>query len=93
MAPNHYDKITHENKVEALLCPTIKHLNSVMRLKIWAYLCENCCKQEFSKEALFCYNLNTKGALIFPNDDKQFVLLTSMGNNNPQLQYTGKNNP
>ena len=54
-----------------------------MRLKIQAYLCKNCCKQQFSKEALFWYNLNPKGMIIFPYDDKQFILLTSMGNNNP----------
>ena len=28
--------------------------------------------------------------IIFTYDDKQIVLLTSMGNNNPELQYTGK---
>ena len=44
---------------------------------------KNCCKQQFSKEALFWYNLNPKGIIMFPYDDKQFILLTSMGNNNP----------
>ena len=34
-------------------------------------------------EALFWYNLNPKGIIISPYDDKQFILLTSMGNNNP----------
>ena len=34
-------------------------------------------------EALFWYNLNPKGIIIFPYDDKQFILLTSLGNNNP----------
>ena len=50
-----------------------------MRLKIQAYLCKNCCKQEFSKGALFWYNLNPKGIIIFPYNDKQFILLTCKG--------------
>ena len=37
-----------------------------------AYLCKKCCKQKYSKEALFWYNLNPKGIIIFPYDDKQF---------------------
>ena len=56
---------------------------SVIRLKIQAYLFKRCCKQQYSKEALFWYNLNPKGIIIFPYDDKQFILLTSLGNNNP----------
>ena len=28
--------------------------------------------------------------MIFPYDDKQIIFLTSMRNNNPELQYTGK---
>ena len=48
-----------------------------------AYICKNCCKQQFSKTGLFWYDVNPKGITIFPYDDKQFVLLTSMGNNNP----------
>ena len=37
------------------------------------------------------YNFNPKGIIIFPGDDKQIILLyTSMRNNNPELQYTGK---
>ena len=59
------------------------HLYSAMRLKIQAYLCKNCCKQQISKEALFWYNLNPKGIIIFPHDDKQLILVTSMGNDNP----------
>ena len=48
-----------------------------------AYICKNCCKQQFSKKALFWYDVNPKGIIIFPYNDKQFILLTSMGNNNP----------
>ena len=48
-----------------------------------AYLCKKCCRQQYSKEALFWYNLNQKSIIIFPFDDKQIILLTSMGNNNP----------
>ena len=55
-----------------------------------AYLCKKCCKQEYSKEALSWYNFNPKGIIIFPYDDKQIILLTSMRNDNPELQYTGK---
>ena len=62
----------------------------MIRLKIQAYLCKKCCKQEYSKEALSWYNFNPKGIIIFPYDDKQIILLTSMRNNNPELQYTGK---
>ena len=57
------------------------HLYSVLRLKVQSYLFKKCCKQ-YSKEALFWYNLNPKGIIIFPYDGKQFVLVTSMGNNN-----------
>ena len=40
---------------------------------------------------IFLYNFNPKGMIIFPDDDKQIILLyTSMRNNNPELQYTGK---
>ena len=53
-------------------------------------LCKKYCKQEYSKEALSWYNFNPKGIIIFPYDDKQIILLTSMRNNNPELQYTGK---
>ena len=28
--------------------------------------------------------------MIFPYDDKQIILVTSMRNNNPELQYTRK---
>ena len=45
-----------------------------MRLKIQAYLCKNCWKQQFSMEALFWYNPNPKGIIIFSYDDKQFIL-------------------
>ena len=55
------------------------HLCSVIRLKIPAYLCNNCCKQQYTKEAVFWYNLNSKGIIIFPYDDKQFILLLSVG--------------
>ena len=40
-----------------------------------AYLCKKCCKQQYYKEALFWYNLNPKGIIIFPHDDKQFTYL------------------
>ena len=46
---------------------------------------KKCCKQEYSKEALSWYNFNPKGIIIFPYDDKQIILLTSMRNNNPEL--------
>ena len=65
-------------------------LCSVIRQKIQAYLCQKCCKQEYSKEALSWYNFNPKDKIIFPYDDKQITLLTSVKNNNPKLQYTGK---
>ena len=59
-------------------------------LKIQAYLYKKCCKQQYSKEALSWYNFNPKGMITFPYDDKQIVLLTSMRNNSPELQYTVK---
>ena len=62
----------------------------MIKLKIQAYLCKKCCKQEYSKEAISWYNFHPKGKIIFPYDDKQIILLTSMRNNNPELQYTGK---
>ena len=46
------------------------HLYSVIRLKIQAYLCKKCCKQEYSKEALSWYNFNPKGIIIFSYDEK-----------------------
>ena len=61
------------------------HLYSVIRLKIQAYLFKRFCKQEYSKEALSWYNYNPKSIVIFPYDDKQIILLTSMRNNNPEL--------
>ena len=61
----------------------------MIRLKIQAYLCKKCCKQEYSKEALSWYNFNPKGMIIFPYDDKHIILLTSMRNNKPELQYIG----
>ena len=51
------------------------YLYSVIRLKIQAYLCEKCCKQQCSKKALSFYNFNPKGIIIFPYADKQIVLL------------------
>ena len=48
-----------------------------------AYLCKKCFKQQCSKEELSWYTLDPKGIIIFPYDDKQFILLTSVGNNNP----------
>ena len=36
------------------------------------------------------YNFHPKGKIIFPYDDKQIILLTSMRNNDPELQYNGK---
>ena len=68
------------------------HLYSVIRLKIQAYLCKKCCKQQYSKEALFWYNFNSKRIIKFPYDDKKIILLTSMKNNNPELKYTRKKN-
>ena len=62
----------------------------MIRLKIQAYLCKKCCKKGHPKEALSWYNFNPKGIIIFLYDDKQIILLTSMRNNNPELQYTGK---
>ena len=62
----------------------------MIKLKIQAYLCKKCCKQEYSKETLSWYNFNPKGIIIFPYDDKQIILLISMRSNNPELQYTGK---
>ena len=62
----------------------------MIRLKIQAYLWKKCCKQEYSKETLSWYNFNPKGIIIFPYDDKQIILLTSMRNNNPELQYAEK---
>ena len=48
---------------------------------------KRCCKQEYSKEALFRYNFDPKCIIIFPYGDKQIILLTSMrsNNNNPEL--------
>ena len=66
------------------------HPYSVIRLKIQAYLFIRFCKQEYSKEALSWYKYNPKGIVIFPYDDKQILFLTSMRNNSPELQYTGK---
>ena len=54
-----------------------------MRLKIQAYLCKKSYKQQLSKQTLLWYILNLKVIIIFLYDDKQFILLTSMGNNNP----------
>ena len=62
----------------------------MIKLKIQTYLCKKFCKQEYSKEALSSDNFNPKGIIIFPYDDKQLILLTSMRNNNPELKYTGK---
>ena len=55
----------------------------MIRLKIQEYLCEKCCKRQYSKEALSWYNFNPKGIIIFPYGDKQITLHTSFGNNNP----------
>ena len=46
---------------------------------------KKCCKQEYSKETLSWYEFNPKGIIIFPYDDKQLILVTSMRNNNPEL--------
>ena len=62
----------------------------MIRLIIQACLCKKSCKQEYSKEALPSYNFNPTGIIIFPYDDKQIILLTSVRNNNPELQYTEK---
>ena len=42
---------------------------------------EKCCKQQYYKEALYWYNFNPKDITIFPCDNKQIILLTSMGYN------------
>ena len=62
----------------------------MIRLKIQAYLCKKFCKQEYPKKSLSWYNFNSKGTIIFPYDDKQIILLTSMRSNNLELQYNGK---
>ena len=59
------------------------HLYSGIRLIMQTYLCKKCCKQQCYKEVLSWYNFNPKGIKIFPYDDKQIILLTSMGYNNP----------
>ena len=46
--------------------------------------------QEYYKEALSWYNFNRKSIIIFLYDEKQTILLTSMRNHNPELQYTEK---
>ena len=66
-----------------------------MRLKIQTYLCEivvnnNSLRKHYLifrlyfPKAIFRVkiNLNPKG-IMFPYDDKHFILLTSVGNNNP----------
>ena len=63
----------------------------MIRLKIQVYLCKKCCNQEYYKKALSWHNFNSKGIIIFLHDDKQIILFTSMRNNNPELQCTGKN--
>ena len=62
----------------------------MIRLKIQAYLRKKFCKQEYSKKSLSWYNFNSKGTIIFPYDDKQIILLTSIRSNNPELQYNRK---
>ena len=47
---------------------------AVIRLKIQAYLCKKCCKQQYSKEALSWYNFNPKAIIICSYDDKQNCL-------------------
>ena len=64
-----------------------------MRLKMQAYICKNCCKQQFSKKALFWYDVNLRGIIILPYDDKQFILLTSMGKIIPNYSTLGKTIP
>ena len=61
----------------------------MIRLKIQPYLCKKFCKQEYSKKSLSWYSFNSKGTIIFPYDDKQIILLTSM-RSNPELQSLGK---
>ena len=57
------------------------HLYYLIRLKIQAYLCKKYCKQQYPKETLSWFNLNPKGIITFPYDDKQFILRTYTGNN------------
>ena len=52
-------------------------------MKMQTYLCKKCCKQQYYKEALSWYNFIPEGIIIFPYDEKQINLLTSMRNNNP----------
>ena len=59
-------------------------------MKIKAYSCKNCWKQEYSKEALSWNDFNPKGIIRFPYDDKQVNVLRSMRNNSPESQYSGK---
>ena len=47
-------------------------------------------KNTLRKQCKTWYNFNPKGIIIFPYDDKQIILLTSMRNNNPGLE---KENP
>ena len=42
-------------------------------------------KNTLRKQCKTWYNFNPKGIIIFPYDDKQIILLTSMRNNNPGL--------
>ena len=42
-------------------------------------------KNTLRKQCITWYNFNPKGIIIFPYDDKQIILLTSMRNNNPEL--------
>ena len=41
-------------------------------------------KNILRKQGITWYNLNPKGIIIFPCDDKQIILITSVRNNNPE---------
>ena len=47
-------------------------------------------KNTLRKQCTTWYNFDPKG-IIFPYNNKQIILLTSMRNNNPELYYTEKN--
>ena len=58
------------------------------RLKIQAYLCKNVVNKNTVRKFYVGITLIQKKKI--PYDNKQIILLTSMRNNNPELQYTRK---
>ena len=75
----------HEGDKDCLI-----HLYSVIRLKIQTYLCKNVVNKNTLRKHYLGMTLIQKGIIIFAYNDKQIILLTSMRNNNPKLQYTEK---